>query len=79
MEALAGLGALGALAGIFWLIGALVILSIAIDAGRLVRRANQVIEQLEQQNRHLAAISADLAGLINVIRDQRQGDSALKS
>jgi hypothetical protein len=68
MEASPGLGVL---AGVFWLIGAIVILSIAIDADRLLRRADRVIEQLDQQNRHLAAISADLISLINVVRERR--------
>jgi hypothetical protein len=71
MEALSGLGVL---AGIFWLIGAIVILSIAIDADRMLRRANRVIEQLDQQNRHLAGISADLVSLINVVRNQHSGN-----
>ena len=56
-----GLASLGILAAIFWLIGALVILSIAIDCARLLRRANKLIENQEQQIKHLAAISTSLA------------------
>ncbi len=57
MEGFAGVAIL---AGIFWLIGALVILSIAIDCARLLRRANKIIDNQEQQTKYLAAISTSL-------------------
>jgi hypothetical protein len=58
MEGIAGFGMLF---GLFWLIGALVILSIAIDSSRAVRRADKIIKLLEEQNRYLAATSANIA------------------
>jgi hypothetical protein len=67
MEALAGLGILYA---IFWVVGALVILSIAIDAARCVRLAKKTVELLEQQNRHLSAIAVGIVNLSS--KDEKQ-------
>jgi hypothetical protein len=62
MEGLAGLGAVFALVSIIGgLLAFLMILSIAIDSGRLIRRANRLIDLVEQQNRYLAAISTNIA------------------
>jgi hypothetical protein len=58
MEGLAGFGMLFVL---FWLIGSLVILSIAIDSARSVRRSDKIIKLLEEQNRYLTAMSANIA------------------
>ena len=44
---------------------------------QILRRADRVIEQLEQQNRHLAAISADMVSLINVSRPSARSSPAL--
>jgi hypothetical protein len=57
----AGIAGFGLLFGIFWLVGSLVILSIAIDSARSVSRANKIIELLEQQNRYLLALSSHVA------------------
>jgi hypothetical protein len=59
----AALAGFGVLYAIFWLFGAIVILSIAIDAARTVRQGKKTIELLEQQNRYLAAISSNVARL----------------
>jgi predicted PurR-regulated permease PerM len=61
MEALAGLSVLVIVfVVVFCLIGALVILSIAIDSARLVRRTNKIIELLKQQNAQLDSLTSNL-------------------